>query len=479
MAPAGGFADDGEDAFELCTYYWFVPDEWQKGLLRDWTARDEQGRLNVLTAGLSVPRQNGKNGAVEALEFYLLVTDPDVHILHTAHQVKTCKRAFNRLAKVFSDKRHPEIMALVRQIRRTNGEEGIYLWHPDHIGDESWPGASIEYSARSRSAARGFDKISHIIYDEAQELTDEQVEALLFTLGASETDRFVLYTGTPPGPNCPGEVFARTRRRALTAPTPHMCWHEWGIVDLPGASSTFADLEPLVWETNPAMGVRLSIEFTEEEFANTSVDGFARERLGWWAPDAGAPEPAMPRDAWEKAAIDAIGDGYRGVTAFGVKFSPDGASYALAGCKMRRDRSECAFELVEVGGTERGTRPLAQALADRAGTASVVVVDGMNGASALCDNLGELGVPRGYVVRPRTADVIASAQGLVDAIVDGKARHSSQPSLDEAAAAATARPIGNRGGWGFDGSIAMEACALAVWGARGTRRDPTRRQRIL
>ena len=480
IAPPGACDfSDGYDAAALCAHYWFAPDEWQEGLLRDWLARDACGELATITAGLSCPRQNGKNGAVEAMEFYLLLTDPSAHILHTAHQVRTAKRAFNRLARIFSLKRNREIRRLVRSIRRTNGEEAIFLWHPDHIGDAAFEGASIEYSARSRSSNRGFDKISHVVFDECQELTDAQLEALMFTLGASETDRFMLYLGTPPGPTNPAdEIFTRRRAKALSNPTARTSWHEWSVEKLPPRDAAFEDLVEDIYAANPGMGARLDLAYTEEEFANASIDGFARERLGWWAPETGA-KRAVPADAWEATAIDAIGDRFQGAPAFAVKFSPDGSEYVLAGCKLKRDRSLAAFELVEAGSTERGTKPLARALAERAKSASVVVVDGMNGASALCDNLGELGVPRGYVVRPRAADVVAAAQGLVDSLLDGSARHTSMPMLDAAAEAATVRPIGNRGGWGFDNAIPIEACALALWGARSTRRDPTRKQRIL
>ena len=64
-------------------------------------------------------------------------------IIHTAHQVRTAKRSFNRLARYFEDPRYPEIMALAKRIRRTNGEEGIELYN----------GGIIEFSARSRQAA--------------------------------------------------------------------------------------------------------------------------------------------------------------------------------------------------------------------------------------------------------------------------------------------------------------------------------------
>lgn len=431
----------------------------------------------MLTAGLSVPRQNGKNGTIEALEFYLMLTDPDTHILHTAHQVKTAKRAFNRLAKIFGDKRNKELFKLVKQIRRTNGEEGIYLWHPDHIGDDAFSGASIEYSARSRASARGFDKISVIIYDEAQELTDEHIEALMFTLGASETDRLMIYTGTPPGPGCPGEVFTRVRSRALNNPTPRMCWHEWSVENMPAKGSTFEDVLGFVYETNPGMGVRLSIEMTEEEFANASLDGFARERLGWWKPEERMTS-AIPAKVWNESSISAIADKFQGVRTFGVKFSPDGTVVSVAGCKARRNKSHYAFELLPEEPVDRGLRQFAEWLAKRAEDYSCVVIDGVSGAATLIDHLNEIGVPRGYVVRPKTGDVIASAQELVDGMTTKTYLHPSDPRLNKSASEAGKRRIGNGGGWGFDNTD-MEACGLAVWGARHTKRNPKRKQRLV
>ena len=230
------------------------------------------------------------------------------------------------------------------------------------------------------------------------------------------------------------------------------------------------------------MGLVLDIGFTATEFANASLDGFCRERLGWWDPDFDATEPlAIDPELWGRTAIRAIGKRYQGVMALGVKFSTDGTSWALAGCKSRRDRSAYAFEIIELGDTSRGTRPLAEAIARRKGTVSVVYVDGTNGADALCANLASLGVPRGYVVRMMSHDVVAASQTFVDALVDGTLAHSTegQEVLDECAATATRRAIGTKGGWGFDGSIEMEACAAAVMGARTTRRDPRRKQRVL
>ena len=53
-----------------------------------------------------------------------------------------------------------------------------------------------------------------------------------------------------------------------------------------------------------------------------------------------------------------------------------------------------------------------------------------------------------------------------------------QQALRDSAITSIKRPIG--GGWGFGGetSTAIEACALALWGARNSKRDPNREMRI-
>ena len=159
---------DGEDAGALMAAYGNALDPWQQLILNCWLGKGADGAYTMTSAGLALPRQNGKNVCLEGREFYGLVVNGE-KILHTAHQVRTAKKSFNRLARMFTDKRHPEIMDMVQGIRRTNGEEAILLQN----------GGSIEFSARSRQAARGFDGISVVVYDEAQELTDDQVEAIM------------------------------------------------------------------------------------------------------------------------------------------------------------------------------------------------------------------------------------------------------------------------------------------------------------
>lgn len=202
---------DGIDAGDLACAYGLTPDKWQQDLLNICLGRDKDDHFTSSTFALSVPRQNGKNGFLEMIELYHLTTGSH-NILHTAHEVKTARKSFMRLAQFFT---HNEDLAeICKSIRYANGQEAIYCEWKDEKGRIKT--SSIEWSARSRGAARGFS-CSMIVLDEAQELTNEQMQALMPTLSAAnEGQRQVIMTGTPPPPGSVGDVFRNTRRSALS-----------------------------------------------------------------------------------------------------------------------------------------------------------------------------------------------------------------------------------------------------------------------
>lgn len=459
-------SSDGEDAALLMNEYGYKLDPWQKTVLDCWLGLDKAGHYCVTSAGLSVPRQNGKNVILEAREFFGLVIGGE-KILHTAHQVRTSKKSFRRLAAMFTDKSHPEITDIVKTIRYTNGEECIELDN----------GGSIEFSARSRQAARGFDGISLVVFDEAQELTDDQVEAIMATLSASSTgNRQIIYTGTPPYPGCPGEVFRRRRKACLDDPGKHDAWHEWSIAA--DSISAIRIEEPELWYmTNPALGRRLTEEFTGEELRSMSADGFARERLGWWAPTLEHKEDyAIPASAWDACKSDQ--EKPEGKTAYGVKFTSDGAEVVLCGAVIPQT-GPARISLIERKPTGHGTRWLAEWLAARYDKASCVVIDGKNGADVLIDKLQDTWRAKGSVIRPSGRDVVAAAGTLTDMIGERTVTwYDKQPALRDSAVTSTKRPFS--GGWGFggDNSAPIEAAALALWGAKTSKRDPSRKMRI-
>lgn len=457
---------DGTDAAALMEAYSWKLDPWQADVLNCWLGKDASGKYTVTSAGLSLPRQNGKNVCLEAREFYGMVINGE-KILHTAHQVRTSKKSFRRLAAMFTDKRFPEITDIVKNIRYTNGEECIELDN----------GGQIEFSARSRQAARGFDGISLVVYDEAQELTDDQVEAITATLSASATGtRQMIYTGTPPYPGCPGEVFRRRRTLCINEPGAHDAWHEWSV-DAEKIADIKSDDLTLWYMTNPALGVRLDEAFTEEEHRTMSADGFARERLGWWTPITQQEKDfAILEEAW--AACMSEEKKPEGKTAYGVKFTPDGREVCLCGAVIPQD-GKARISFIDMKPTGQGLKWLADWLNARSQKASCVVIDGRNGVDTLVDRISDNWKMKGSVIRPSARDVIASVGNLTTAINEQTVTwFKGQEILRDSAITTVKRSIGT--GWGFGGenSAPIEAAALALWGAATSKRDPSKKMRI-
>jgi len=458
---------DGDGAAQLMAAYGVPLDPWQRTIIDCWLGRDERGEYAVTSAGLAVPRQNGKNVCLESIELFGLAIKGE-QILHTSHQVVTAKKSFRRLEAIFTDRRHPEINALVRDIRYTNGEEAIYLHN----------GGGIEYSTRSRQRARGFDGVSRVVFDEAQELTDDQVDAIMATLAASTTGtRQLIYTGTPPYPGAPGMVFRRRRAACLENPGAHDAWHEWSI-EAKSVEEIDLTNRALWYAANPALGIRLTEEFTAEELNTQSPDGFARERLGWWSPIlTQEADYAIQADAWDACKSDAPKP-ETGKTAFGVKFSADGSEVCLCGAVIPPE-GPARVSMIERRPTGRGLAWLSEFLSERSKRASCVVIDGKNGADLLVENIKDAWRAKDSVIRPSSRDVITAVSVLTNAVNERTVTwYAGQPALRDSAVTSVRRPIG--GGWGFGGenSTPIEAAALALWGAKTSKRDPTRKMRI-
>lgn len=460
-------SSDGKGASMLMAKYAKPLDEWQENILDCWLGKDKNGNYTMTSGGLSVPRQCGKNYCLEALEFYGLVINGQ-KILHSAHMVRTAKKSFRRLVKLFTDKKHPEIMELVQSIRYTNGEECIELNN----------GGMIEFCSRSKQTARGFDGLSLIIFDEAQEVTEDELEAIMSTLSASDTGtRQIIYTGTPPYPSCLGTVFLRYRNNMITGNgNEHSAWHEWSV-EADSLDDIQADDVNLWYQCNPSLGKRLTEEFTREEYNSLTKDGFCRERLGWYSKTASEKKDfAINHKKWELCKSDK--EKPEGKTAYGVKFSADASEVCLCGA-CTDSNGITRISIIERKPTGRGLNWLATWLNDRYKKASCVVVDGRNGVDVLIEKIRPIWVFKDAVIRPNINQVIASVSMLVDEVNEQTITwYSQQEMLEESALSVIKRPIGK--GWGFGGenSLPLEACALALYGVKTSKRNPLRKMLI-
>lgn len=451
------------------------PDPWQQTVLDNWLACDEDHMYAADTCGLSVPRQNGKNGILEMIELDKL-TIQHRKILHTAHEVKTCRKAFLRLKSFFEQpEKYPELAEMVKYIRATNGQEAIQLWRYDEYGDKV-DGGSIEFIARSKSSGRGFT-VDDVVCDEAQEMTDEQFEVLRSTNSAAPSGNpQLIMTGTPTPPSSPGTVFARTRKNAIAGNTKRTCWIEWSVEEI-GDVRDMSRVE----DTNPALGYRLQESVIDSELNSMEPDGFARERLGWWVGETD--NTLISEEEWEALTIaesEVPEDAAPNKKAFGVKFTPDGKKVAVAVAILQPDGS-VHTELIDNGYrlASSGVRWITEYLdePDRKARTAAVAIDGKSGTSVLEEQLHSRKYPRKAIMVPGANGMIAACTMLLEYVRDGTLTHVGQEQLNLSAVKSGKREIGNQGGWAFDGdeSAPIEAASLATWAVKTTKRNPNRR----
>jgi hypothetical protein len=126
-----------------------------------------------------------------------------------------------------------------------------------------------------------------------------------------------------------------------------------------------------------------------------------------------------------------------------------------------------------------GTQWLADWLNVRYKQASCVVIDGKNGVDVLIDKISDTWKLKGSVIKPTAKDVIAAASLIMDGLNENTLTwYRQQADLRDSAINSTKRPIS--GGWGFGGgdSTPIEACALALYGVKTSKRDPNKVMRI-
>lgn len=447
---------DGLDAAKILRAGGTVLDPWQADVLDDWLGRSPSGKWAAPTCGGSVPRQNGKSLLVQGrAEAGMLLYNEQV--IYTAHLQKTATETFEEMRDFFES---PRLKKYVSDIKTALGREQIILKS----------GARIKFLARTRNGGRG-QHGDLLIIDEAQEMDENAQASFLPAISASLNPQTV-YVGTPPDPGASGTVFRGIRQRALDGKTERMAWFEFSVDEIGNVKDRqrWAD-------TNPALGRRILPSTVEGESEQMDPDTFARERLGWWAPIADEKQDlAIEAAAWDACRSDETKP--EGKTAYGIKFSPDGSEICLCGAVIPAE-GKARVSLIERKQTSRGTQWLADWLNDRYKKAACVVIDGRNGADVLVDKIADTWKIKGSVIRPSAKEMVAAVGMLTDAINEQTVTwYSQQEALRQSAITSVKRPIG--GGWGFGGDDAgpVEAAALALYGAKTSKRDPAKRMRI-
>lgn len=447
---------DGSDAIKILSIGGLFVDPWQSEVLMDWMGKTEDDIWAASTCGLSVPRQNGKtldtcgriaSGMVIYSEW----------VIYTAHLQKTATETFMELKALFES---PKLFKYVKEIKSALGREQIILKN----------GGRVQFVARTRNGGRGLHG-DCLIFDEAQELTSEQQASFLPALAASKNPQ-TIYLGTPPDENCQGNVFRTIRTKVQAGESVGTAWTEFSVNEIGNVKDKSR------WAaTNPALGRRIRESTIESECEQMDADTFARERLGWWTPIATEViDYAIDKNKWAECTSKL--EKPQGKTAYGVKFSVDGSEVCLCGSVI--DAAGIArISLIERRPTSQGTRWLADWLNERYTKACCVVIDGRNGTDLLIDRIADTWRYKGSVIRPSAKDVIAATSVLIDAVNENKLTwFELQDDLNNSATTSTKRAIAGGFGFGGDNSAPIEACALALWGAKNSKRDPSKKMRL-
>src|SRR5699024_11091315 len=174
----------GTDAIKLYEESGRTAYDWHRFIIDAIMARNDEDLWVHMDFGYAVPRQNGKNEIVAIRELHGL--ENGERILHTAHRTNTSKAAFERLVKILEEKGYENQVDFTSI--KARGNESIELHG----------GGRIDFRTRTSTGGLG-ESFDLLAVDEAQEYTDDQRSALMYTIAASPNPQ-TIYTGTPPTP---------------------------------------------------------------------------------------------------------------------------------------------------------------------------------------------------------------------------------------------------------------------------------------
>lgn len=476
VASSDGCGDLSEEVNDFAAIIGYGIGAWQLTPLADWSRFDQSGKWVHRRCGLSVPRQAGKSH-VGIIWAAFLSAVMGYSVLWTDHNYGTTCEMLARFQKIFGKRANdpdapPAMNKLVAKVKNKTAQECF----------EFTSGGILCFSTRTDSASLGYS-FDVVIYDEAQLLTKSQMQTINPTTSHSphKNSQLVLI-GTPTRSGCPADRFRELREEAWSeSPSHDMCWLEYGVDEVGDVMD-----ESRWFMANPSLAEGLvEVEDVRTGILGMKGDdlGIAQEYMGYWLPLLEqVAKPLIGAEMWKSTEIESglVPISFEKI-AFGIKFSPDGSTVALAVAAANGARSSAVHvELPFCESTACGIEWLACWLVVRAAKASVVVVDGKSGAGSLCSRMADLGAPRGYVVRPTADQAITAASLVFDAARTGGLTHIECPALDLSAETSTRREIGKTGGWGFGGENAapIEAAGLAMLGLFMTNRNPKRKARV-
>ena len=445
----------GEEAVALYEESGRKAFDWQKLQIENILAVNEDGLWTHQKYGYEVPRQNGKGEILAMRELYGLTIGEN--IAHTAHKTSTSHSAFMRLVNILNDagyvelgrkKKDEEIPEKSYKATKQYGLEQIFLTG----------GGMIVFRTRTESGGIG-ESFDLLVIDEAQEYTEGQRGALMYTIAASQNPQ-TIYCGTPPTITSKGSIFPNFRRETLAGREYEAGWAEWSTYDEPQDLS-----DPDLWyATNPSLGLRLRERTIKAELPTNKESrlDFIIQRLGYWYSYELKSE--ITEEDWLTLKVKSMPPLQRHLFA-GIKFGVDGANTSLS-LAVRTDTGKIFVETYNCASQARGFGWMID-FVSRA-KPDAIVIDGKGKSNMLIEAFQQESVKSKLVV-PTAEEAITAYATFRQAIDTEEVCHNGQPSVTQAISNCEKRMIGTNGAFGFrsirngvDISI-VESLAFAYW----------------
>lgn len=415
------------------------PFPWQELIVNDMMAHGDDGLFTHMMYGLTVPRQNGKNETLIMRELWGLTHGE--RIIHTAHRTDTAHKAWERLSAACE-----AADIAITSSYRANGKE--HLWTEN--------GGIIEFRTRTSTGALG-STYDLLIIDEAQEYTESQASALMYTISASQNPQTIM-TGTAPTAVSSGTEFSKLRTRVLSGEAKMSAWEEWGVEEMTDPETTDA-----WYSANPSLGYTLSERNVSVEASTLDMLDFNIQRLGYWT--GFSLKSAISLVEWDRCKAETLPD-LVGAMFIGIKYGREAASASMSIAMATAD-GETFVESIDCRDGRIGNDWIVSFLRDTKDVTGAVVVDGSAGQAVLENDLKDAGV-KIKLTFPRVTDIICCNAAFEQSIVKRQIRHMGQPSLEESVTNCEHRAIGSGFGFksiknGVDVGL-LESAALACWG---------------
>lgn len=424
---------------------------WQKQMISDILAFNDEGLWMHTKFGFSVPRRNGKNEVVVMREFYGLVERGE-HILHTAHRTTTTHAAWERLLEVLK-----EANIAIGSSYRAFGKEHIELEN----------GGKIEFRTRTSTGGlgEGFDLL---VIDEAQEYKDDHESTLKYVVSDSENPQ-TIFCGTPPTAVSSGTVFVNMRKNVLAGETENTGWAEWSVEKMTDPKDREA-----WYETNPSLGYILTERKIADEIGSDETD-FNIQRLGLWI--AYNQKSAISVNEWEALRVPAVPE-LMGKMFVGIKYGHTGDNVAMS-IALKTKTGKIFIESIDCCNVRGGNAWIIKFLRSAAPAIAQAAVDGANGQNVLTQELKAAHVRAPKL--PTVKEIITANAMFEQGLFAADICHMGQPSLMWSATNCEKRAIGSAGGFGYrsiapDTEIALlESAILAYWLAKESKNTRTQK----